>query len=72
MNELPRLKELRKREKLSQAAFANKIGMLQQQYSRYETGEREPQLKHLKKICRVFDVTSDWLLGLDMEEEQDD
>lgn len=64
MNELPRLKELRTSLRISQAAFADKIGMLQQQYSRYETGEREPQLKHIKKICSEFNVSADWLLGL--------
>lgn len=71
MNEVPRLKELRTSLKLSQASFAERIGMLQQQYSRYETGEREPQLKHLKKICTEFNVTADWLLGLSEKKEKE-
>lgn len=71
MNELPRLKELRTNLKLSQTVFADKIGMLQQQYSRYETGERELQLKHLKRICTEFDVTADWLLGLSDKKERE-
>ena len=64
MDEILRLKELREQKGLTQAEFANQIGMLQQQYSRYEKGEREPQLKHIRRICRKFNVSADWLLGL--------
>lgn len=69
MAEKIRLKELRKIHNLSQAEFALTIGMLQQQYSRYEKGEREPQLKHIRRICRKYNVSADWLLALDTEEE---
>lgn len=69
MNGLPRLKELRKSRKLSQVEFANRIGMQQQQYSRYEKGEREPKIKHIKRICREFNISADWLLSLDSDEE---
>lgn len=72
MEEIIRLKELRKKLKMSQTEFATAIGMMQQQYSRYEKGEREPQLKHIRKICKVFDVSSDWLLGLNNEKEETD
>ena len=65
MDEILRLKELREIRKLSQVQFAEKIGMQQQQYSRYEKGERELPLKYIRSICRVFNVSSDWLLGLD-------
>ena len=68
MADLLRLKELRKKENLTQEEFALMIKMRQQQYSRYETGEREPQLKHIRRICRTFNVSADWLLGLDPEE----
>ena len=69
MSEILRLKELRKEKNLSQAEFASKIGMQQQQYSRYEKGEREPQLKHIRKICKQFEISADWLLGLDQKDE---
>lgn len=70
MDEIIRLKELRKSLKMSQAEFASAIGMVQQQYSRYEQGEREPQLKHIRRICKTFNVSSDWLLGIDDRKEQ--
>lgn len=68
MSEMLRLKELRKMNDLTQDEFALKIGMRQQQYSRYEKGEREPQLKHIKRICKTFNVSADWLLALETEE----
>ena len=68
MADILRLRELREINDLTQAEFASQIGMLQQQYSRYEKGEREPQLKHIRRICRKFKVSADWLLGLDQEE----
>ena len=69
MDDILRLKELRKKNNLSQAEFASKIGMQQQQYSRYEKGEREPQLKHIRRICKQFDISADWLLGLDQTDK---
>ena len=69
MPELLRLRELRKEKNMSQLEFATKIGMLQQQYSRYEKGEREPQLKHIRRICKEFNVSADWLLALDVDIE---
>ena len=70
MAEIIRLKELRENQNMSQAEFAASIGMLQQQYSRYEIGEREPQIKHIRKICRTYKISSDWLLGLDDRKEE--
>lgn len=68
MEKLPRLKELRLKLKLTQAQMAEQLNMHQQQYSRYESGKFEPPLKHIKNICKTFNVTTDWLLGMDLEE----
>lgn len=67
MPELLRLRELRKKVNMTQEEFATKIGMKQQQYSRYEQGARDLQIKHLKRICREFHTSADWLLALDEE-----
>ncbi len=72
MADILRLKELREQNNLTQVEFASEIGMLQQQYSRYEKGEREPQLKHIRRICKKFNVSADWLLGLDQTTEGDE
>lgn len=70
MDEIIKLEELRKSLKMSQAEFASAIGMAQQQYSRYEQGKREPQLKHIRRICKTFNVSSDWLLGIEKKKEE--
>lgn len=67
MTKLPRLKELRITNKLSQEKFAEKLGMKQQQYSRYEVGKNEIPIEHIKKVCIVFNVSADWLLEIEEE-----
>ncbi|MBQ9345430.1 MAG: helix-turn-helix transcriptional regulator [Kiritimatiellae bacterium] len=59
---LARLKLLRGKE--NQGKFAKKLGLKQGSYSRYETGEREPDLRTLCQIAESAGVSSDWLLGL--------
>lgn len=61
---LPRIREMRKERGLSQAKIAQKIGMEQTQYSRYERGENEIKVNVLIDICKALDVSSDYLLGL--------
>ena len=60
-----RLKEARGSE--SQASFANKLGISQVAYSRYESGQREPGLDCLYQIGVMTGVSVDWLLGLDRQ-----
>lgn len=40
------------------------IGINQQQYSSYETGKNEINVRYLKKLCEHWNVTADYLLGL--------
>ena len=63
MNE--KLKLLRKQKNVSQKEVANAIGITLSAYSNYEQGIREPSLQILVSICKYFDVSSDYLLGLD-------
>ena len=65
---LSRLVELRNREGLSQAKLAKILGIPQQQYSRYESGQNEMPLRYLIALCEYYGVTSDWLLGLSDDE----
>lgn len=39
---------------LTQAEVANKLGISQQAYSRYEKGTREPDFEHIVKIADVL------------------
>lgn len=57
-----RLKELRKKRKISQLKLAMDIGINQNSISRYETGEREADYKTLILLADYFDVSIDYLL----------
>lgn len=60
-----RLKEIRLENKLSQKQTAEKLKISVTCYAGYEQGYRQPDLKTLVKICKEFDVSSDYLLGLE-------
>ena len=49
---------------VSQIAFSRNLGIPQQTYSRYESGESEPSLGMLCKFAKHFGVSVDWMLGL--------
>lgn len=48
---------------LNQTDMAKLLGTNQNQYSRYERGERELKESQITNICEKFNITSDWLLG---------
>ncbi len=50
---------------LKQAEFARKIGLAQNSYNRYESGERVPDIGVLSRLVARLGVSTDWLLGLD-------
>lgn len=60
-----RLTEARKKAGLSQAQTADALMITQQQYSRYEKGANEIPIRYFAKVCKLFGVSSDWILGLD-------
>ena len=64
MDYTERLRALRTDSDMSQAAIAAAIGIDQKQYSRYETGTNELPLRYLMKLCKVYGVSADYLLGL--------
>lgn len=58
-----RLKFARQATKLSQKAFAKKIGITQNGYSPYENGQRSPSIPMLIRISKLLNRSADWLLG---------
>ncbi len=58
-----RLKELRKKRKISQLKLALDLNMNQNSISRYENMEREADYETLIRIADYFGVTLDYLLG---------
>ena len=59
------LKFYRKSLGLTQKQIAEKLGLTEQAYQHYEYGDREPTLETLKRLCVIFDCTSDELLEID-------
>lgn len=57
-----RLKEIRKSKGISQLKLALALNTNQNTVSRYETGEREPDLNTLIQIADYFNVSIDYLL----------
>ena len=57
-----KLKELRRKLKLTQEETAKQIGMQKQTYQNYELQKREPDIQTLIKIADYFQTTIDNLL----------
>ena len=59
-----RLKISRKNVGLTQKDVANKLLMTQQQYSRFENGVFELNYEQIIFLCKLYDVSADYLFGL--------
>ena len=58
------LRGLREDRDLTQQNMADMLRIGRTMYRRYETGETEIPIRHLKTLCLFFGVSSDYLLGL--------
>lgn len=56
-----RVIEVRKENNLSQAEFANKLGLQRTIISLCENGKRDFSERTLRDICSCFDINYDWL-----------
>ena len=59
-----RLKKAREYSGITQNEASKTLKIAQNTYSSYETGRREPSLDMLAMLSKLFDVKSDWLIGL--------
>lgn len=59
-----RLKALRSEEKLSQKALAEKIYVSQQTVAKWELNTATPNPETIVKLARLFNCTTDYLLGI--------
>lgn len=59
----------RKQAGLSQEQLGEKLGVSRQAVSKWESGQSNPDVAYLAEMCRLFGVSSDWLL-LGKETEQ--
>lgn len=60
-----RLKELRTEKGVSQKDLGVAIGATYSAVSYWEKGINEPKISHVIALCKYFDVSADYLLGLE-------
>lgn len=65
------LKGLRVQQNMTQAQLAQKLGLTKSVISAYETGLRLPSYDVLVHIAKIFDVSTDYLLGVEKKQEID-
>lgn len=64
MNYMVRMRNLREDNDLTQQEVAKLLDTSQTMYARYERGANEMPIRHLIKLARYYDVSTDYLLGL--------
>lgn len=64
MNYYQRLCDLRVDAEKTQEEIAKVLGMVRQQYCRYENGTRELPMHHFITLARYYNVSLDYLAGL--------
>lgn len=60
----PRIRDLREDADLSQTKLAQKLGMSQTGYSKYETGENDIPTAILIRLSELYNVSIDYMLGV--------
>ena len=58
-----RIRDLREDSDYTQKYVAHYLGTSQTMYARYERGANELPIRHLLKLCELYNVSDDYLLG---------
>ena len=64
-----KIKKLRSEAGLTQTELGEKLCLPTSVVSSYETGYRNPPLKVVAEIAYLFNITTDWLLGVNNARE---
>ena len=59
-----RIRELREDNDITQTEIAKYLETTQQVYSRYEKGENEIPVRHIISLCKYYNISADYILGL--------
>lgn len=60
-----RLRELRTDKQMSMKQLAVAIGTTDAAISNWENGINEPKISYVIRLCKFFDVSADYLLGIE-------
>ena len=69
MDVIQNIRKVRMERGYSQIEIANLLNTTQQQYSKYENGQNEIPVRHIITLCRFYQVSADWMLGLKETQE---
>ncbi|MBR6384138.1 MAG: helix-turn-helix transcriptional regulator [Lachnospiraceae bacterium] len=58
------IRDLREDSDFTQEFVANYLGTSQTMYARYERGANEIPVRHIIKLCELYNVSADFILGL--------
>lgn len=61
---MEKLRALREDNELTQEQVARVLGTSQTMYARYERGANELPIRHLIALCRLYNVSADYILDL--------
>ena len=70
MHYTQRLEELRKNRDLTQEQVAKLLDLKREQYRRYEVGINEIKASFIIKVCKLYNISADYLLCLTREIKQ--
>lgn len=59
-----RIRDLREDSDKTQQQIADYLGTSQTMYARYERGANELPVRHLISLCKYYNVSADFILGL--------
>lgn len=66
---IKKLRDLREDRDLTQMQVAKILGTSQTMYARYERGANELPIRHFITLCKFYNVSADFLLGLISDSE---
>ena len=64
MRYIKRIRDLREDNDLTQQQIADLLHTSQTMYARYERGANELPIRHLIALCKIYNVSADYILGL--------
>lgn len=70
INYSKRIRDLREDRDLTQEQVAKVLGTTQGYYSKYELGKRSLPIEHLITLCKLYDVSADYILCFTNEQKK--
>ena len=66
---IKRIRDLREDSDRTQKQVADYLGTSQTMYARYERGANALPIHHLIALCKLYEVSADYILGLETKKD---